>query len=81
MIHPVNQNQKISAEQHQSPPNPSASVLGQAWCCAPPSNPCCPKISLMSDGTYKISDDYGSSINLDKESMSEVIKQVSSNLQ
>ena len=56
-------------------------VKSEAWCCSPPSNPCCPKISLMSDGTYQILDDYGSTINLDKKSISEVIKQVSDNLQ
>lgn len=69
----MNQNQKISAEPHQ---NPNISVIGQAWCCNPPTNPCCPRISLLSDDTILIDDDYGNSIKIDKKLVYGVIEGV-----
>ena len=52
-----------------------------AWCCAPPSNPCCPELKLLSDKTYQITDDYGDSIKLTESSMQDLLKKVSDYLQ
>ena len=79
----MNQHQKHLESNHltQNYQSKELSVVGRAWCCNPPTNPCCPEINLLSDDTIVIKDDYGDSIKLDRDSIKDVISKVSKILQ
>ena len=79
----MNRDQKNVESNHltQNYQSKELSVVGRAWCCNPPTNPCCPEINLLSDDTIVIKDDYGDSIKLDRDSIKDVISKVSKILQ
>tara|TARA_S200000501_G_C20270180_1_gene502476 strand:- start:278 stop:511 length:234 start_codon:yes stop_codon:yes gene_type:complete len=77
----LKQNQKTLESNPRAPNNLIPPEGKVAWCCAPPTNPCCPELRLMPDGSFKITDDYGDQITLTESSLKEVIQKVSDFLQ